>query len=271
MADNDIGLHFSDILDALPFYVMLIDERHRILDANKAVGDHLGAKPQNIVGNYCPKVIHSQDEPWDGCPLKEDVEKGQSGERQVFDQESGRWIRSAIYPVPRATGNRRKIFFHMISDITDHKLADALSITDDLTGLYNRRHFFTALESEIQRSRRYGYCFCVAMIDVDGFKKYNDKCGHTFGDRLLKAFAEKLKLESRKTDVACRYGGDEFSIILPATKADPASTVIDRIRSVFPKIREVEYGVGECHLGLSAGIAEFPGNAETAGGASICC
>jgi diguanylate cyclase (GGDEF)-like protein/PAS domain S-box-containing protein len=262
--NNEAGLHLSDILDALPFYVMLIDEQHQIVYANAAVANHLGVKPRDVLGKYCPKVIHGQDEPWSGCPLEEAAGKGRGVEREAFDEESGRWIRSAVYPVTGATGSGRKIFFHMVSDITDRKLADALSITDDLTGLYNRRHFLTALESEIQRSQRYGYCFCVVMIDVDGFKKYNDKSGHISGDRLLKTFAEKLKLGLRKTDAVYRYGGDEFSIILPATKAEMASRVIDRVRSMFQGIRELEGGIAECHLEFSAGIAEFPGNAETA-------
>ena len=141
-----------------------------------------------------------------------------------------------------------------------------LSITDELTGLYNRRHFFEMLETEIQRSQRYGYSFCVVMMDIDGFKRYNDKFGHTFGDRLLKAFAETLKSGSRKSDVTCRYGGDEFSIIMPATNADRATKTIDRKRSMFLEIPEVEYGIAECRLGLSAGIAQFPGTAETVDG-----
>jgi diguanylate cyclase (GGDEF)-like protein/PAS domain S-box-containing protein len=141
-----------------------------------------------------------------------------------------------------------------------------LSITDELTGLYNRRRFCEVLDTEIDRSQRYGHCFCVVMMDIDGFKKYNDKFGHTSGDRLLKAFAEKLKPGIRSSDLACRYGGDEFAIILLKADAEKAIKAVDRTRSMFVQILNLEYGLAECQLGLSAGIAEFPGSNGTAAG-----
>jgi len=141
-----------------------------------------------------------------------------------------------------------------------------LSTIDGLTGLYNRRRFFEILELEISRSRRYGRHFCVVMMDIDGFKKYNDKFGHTSGDRLLETFAQTLKSESRNSDITCRYGGDEFAIMLPAADAERATIIAERIISMFLQVREVQYIAKECPLGLSAGIAEFPGTAETADG-----
>ena len=101
--DTDVEVRVSDILEALPFYVMLIDEHHRILQANSAVREQLGVKPEAIIGKYCPQVIHGLDEPWYACPLEEAVEKGQAVEREAFDQESGRWINSAVYPTGRFT------------------------------------------------------------------------------------------------------------------------------------------------------------------------
>ena len=139
-----------------------------------------------------------------------------------------------------------------------------LSITDELTGLYNRRYFYEVLETEIHRSQRYGDRFCVVMMDIDGFKKFNDKFGHIFGDRILKALAETLKLGSRKSDVACRYGGDEFAILLLKTDAESAIKLIDRTRSMFIQTCEAQHGIAECPLSLSAGIAEFHETLETA-------
>ena len=139
-----------------------------------------------------------------------------------------------------------------------------LSITDELTGLYNRRYFYEVLKAEVHRSQRYGDRFCVVMIDIDGFKKFNDKFGHASGDRMLKAFAETLKLGSRKSDIVCRYGGDEFAIILPKTDTERAIKLADRTRSMFVQTCEVQYGIAECPLSLSAGIAEFRETFETA-------
>jgi len=120
----DIRLEISDILDALPFYVLLIDQNHYILQANKAVQTKLGLNPEAIVGEYCPRVIHGQDEPWDACPLEEAVAKGRALEREALDQQSGRWIRSGVYPTGRYTPDGGRIFVHIVSDITDRKQAE---------------------------------------------------------------------------------------------------------------------------------------------------
>ncbi len=123
-AHMDIRLDISDILDALPFYVMLIDEHHHILKANRAVQAQLGLKPEDIIGKYCPEVVHGLSEPWYACPLEEAVRKGEAVEREALDQKSGRWIRSGIYPTGRFTPDGRSILFHMVSDITDRKEAE---------------------------------------------------------------------------------------------------------------------------------------------------
>lgn len=94
-----------------------------------------------------------------------------------------------------------------------------ISITDELTGLYNRRRFDEVLGIEIYRSQRYGNPFSLVITELDGFKKYCREYGQTNGDNALKAFTQTLRAGLRKIDVACRYGNDEFSIILPATDA----------------------------------------------------
>lgn len=122
--DTGVGVDIMDILDSVPFYVLLIDEHHYILQANSAVKVQLGLEPKDIIGKYCPKVIHGIDEPFYACPLEEAVEKGQAVEREAFDPESGRWINSAIYPTGSFTQDGRRIYFHMISDITGRKQAE---------------------------------------------------------------------------------------------------------------------------------------------------
>ena len=117
----NVGLSILGIIDALPFYVLLVDEDHRIVLANRAVQLKLGKKSNDIIGEYCPKVIHGINEPWYACPLEEAVEKDKAVEREAFDHESGRWINSAIYPIRGFTQNGRRIFFHMVVDITDRK------------------------------------------------------------------------------------------------------------------------------------------------------
>ena len=124
LSGADFGPDIPDVLDALPFYVLLIDADHYILMANKAVQAHLGMEPKDIVGRYCPKAVHGLDEPFHACPLEEAVETGQAVEREVFDPESGHWVKSAIYPTRRLTADGKRVFFHMISDISEHRQAE---------------------------------------------------------------------------------------------------------------------------------------------------
>lgn len=121
---TNIRLELSDILDAFPFYVLLVDEYHHILQANAAVRAQLGVDPKDIIGKYCPTVIHGLHKPIEGCPLEEAVETNQVVEREVFDQGSGSWVRSSIYPTGGSTADGRRIYFHMITDITERKEAE---------------------------------------------------------------------------------------------------------------------------------------------------
>lgn len=123
-SDFQVSLEFPELLDALPFYVLIIDEDHNILHANNAVRLHLGVEPGEIVGGYCPKVIHGIDEPFHGCPLEEAAEKNQAIEREVYDPATERWVQSSIYPTKAHTGNGKRAFLHMVTDITDRKRAE---------------------------------------------------------------------------------------------------------------------------------------------------
>ena len=165
-------------------------------------------------------------------------------------------MRQRIAELEKAEAERKRM---------EEKLIE-LSITDDLTGLYNRRHFYEVLESERHRTLRYGRSFSLAMLDLDGFKEYNDRFGHTSGDAVLQSFAQTLKPALRKTDRPFRYGGDEFCIILPVTDANRAKQIIERVRAKWLQTIDAQYPALETPLGFSAGIAQFPEDAETADG-----
>ena len=100
---------------------MLVDEQHCIVEANSAVRRQLGLDPEAIAGKYCPTVVHGLDEPWHACPLEEAVETGQAVEREAFDEGSGRWVTSVIYPTGRLTPDGRSIYFHTVADISARK------------------------------------------------------------------------------------------------------------------------------------------------------
>jgi PAS domain S-box-containing protein len=117
------GLSVLDILDAVPFYVLLVDEDHYILEANAAVYDHLGISREQVLGKYCPMIIHGISQPFQGCPLEDAVKKNASVEKELLDEKSGRWVMSAVYPTRALTSGGKRIFLHLVTDITDRKVA----------------------------------------------------------------------------------------------------------------------------------------------------
>jgi diguanylate cyclase (GGDEF)-like protein len=124
--------------------------------------------------------------------------------------------------------------------------------TDQLTGIYNRRHFETSLDQEIERARRYGSPLSVLMIDVDNFKLLNDRHGHLVGDRLLYQLTRECESCLRVPDVFCRYGGDEFVIIAPETPGPAAMALARRMRQ---KIGAMGLDSSHRTLAISIGIA----------------
>ncbi|HKZ02029.1 MAG TPA: diguanylate cyclase [Pyrinomonadaceae bacterium] len=139
------------------------------------------------------------------------------------------------------------------------------SITDPLTGLPNRRYLEERLNEELNRSRRYDYPMSFLMIDIDDFKTYNDLNGHQAGDLALQVTAHSLKAALRSADVPCRYGGEEFCILLPQTPINEAVIIGERIRQ---KVASSEYAHGRSQpLGLvtiSIGVSTFARHIDTA-------
>jgi len=129
------------------------------------------------------------------------------------------------------------------------------AVTDHLTGLYNHSYFQHFLSNELARAKRYQRPLSVVMLDLDGFKGYNDNFGHPEGDRILKKVGEILQKNVRDSDIAARYGGDEFILVLPETTIQKASTVAERIQDQF---KEEIPDEPHSKLGISVGVASFP-------------
>jgi diguanylate cyclase (GGDEF)-like protein len=132
-----------------------------------------------------------------------------------------------------------------------------MSLTDPLTGLHNRRYLEARLFEEVSRSRRYNHPMSFMMIDIDDFKLYNDSNGHQAGDRALEITAHCLTSTVRKIDVASRYGGEEFSILMPQTSLPEASVIADRIRrkvagTSYPQGKNQPLGAVTVSIGLSS-------------------
>ena len=121
---NSSGLtDMQEVMDSFPFYVILVDENHNIVMVNNKINIVTGKTHDEIIGNYCPKVMHGMNQPFPGCPLEEALEKGCSVEKELFDPNSKRWILSCIYITNCITKDDLKIYLHIIQDITEKKEA----------------------------------------------------------------------------------------------------------------------------------------------------
>jgi diguanylate cyclase (GGDEF)-like protein len=189
----------------------------------------------------------------------------------------------AAYCIPFNVGRKQQVVVHMLLPVGEkwteerrqlaqtyvnaaqsalsslHLLAEAekQSMTDSLTGLYNRRSLEQILEREVALADRHHRPLSVVMIDMDLFKEVNDRHGHAAGDHLLKSFAECVRITLRKTDLAFRYGGDEFLIALPQTTVEQAKAVVQKLRQAFSV---VDFSSAIANLDqqptLSIGLAE---------------
>lgn len=131
-----------------------------------------------------------------------------------------------------------------------------MAMKDELTGLYNRRNFMEALDREISRARRHKFELVLCMIDLDGFKNINDTYGHSAGDKILSEVGKMLKECIRHSDLICRYGGEEFAIILPNTRPEKAWTVCERFRRMVSQ-RQFENNSSTIYMTVSIGYASL--------------
>ncbi len=161
----------------------------------------------------------------------------------IIKNEAGRELGSAV----------------LLREITHEKeLEDnlrRLAITDELTGLFNRRHLDEMLAEEIARATRYHLPLSILFFDIDHFKKFNDQHGHDQGDRVLEGVASMCKKVMRDTDKCCRYGGEEFLVILPATGLPESKSTAERLLVAIENML-----VDGLKITISIGVAEFPHN-----------
>lgn len=143
------------------------------------------------------------------------------------------------------------------------RVLEKLSIVDNLTGLYNKKYLFELLRREFQRSERHGMVISCLMMDIDHFKEVNDSYGHQIGDRVLREIGAVLTEVVRGYDFAARYGGDEFTIILPQQKANNGTkSVAERVRAAVEShafLDSRQTTKGGIKITVSVGAATFPG------------
>lgn len=222
-------------------YVQLIDENilssttdknHRIIDVSSAFSARSGYTKTELHGQDYSMLRspHVADEVY--MAIRQYVERGQTWKGELLQKsKNGKefWTSTTVHP--RIDKNGEENFWAIYQDITDKKELEVTAITDELTGLFNRRHFNSVLEKELDRARRTSTTLGFAVLDVDHFKQYNDNYGHQKGDYVLTAIGKLLNSKlSRASDFAFRLGGEEFGILFSGLEYQDAIDFAESVR-----------------------------------------
>lgn len=232
------------LLDSVKDYAIFALNHNGELTLWNVGGERLtGYSPDDILGSSMDVLLRRNRV---RSALSEALAHGRHEmEGWLYRKDGSRfWGDSVITPIIDRGGDLRG-FSVIARDVTWRKQLDEdreglinrirhLARTDDLTGLPNRRRWHEELDRELARARRLGTNLCVAMVDLDGFKLYNDTQGHLAGDDLLGATARAWAEAVRTTDMLARYGGDEFALVLPDCPIDEARIVVERMRAATP-------------------------------------
>jgi diguanylate cyclase (GGDEF)-like protein len=252
----------ASLVEGMSDGVVVIDPRLRIIDYNPAA-QHILNLPRRSEAflpaeNYLAFLKITQDKLGDARETLIRVETCISMDELLHHYE---------VDMTRLFDNSKNIsgLLVILRDITERKIAEEqlqrLAIIDPLTNHYNRRYFFDLAQREFERARRYNHPLSIILIDVDDFKKVNDRHGHQVGDQVLSALTNRCKDCLRAADVLARYGGEEFAILLPETASTQANQVAERIRKRVNS-PDFETSAGPVRVTISLGIAQLTDRPE---------
>lgn len=275
------------VIEGSPIPTFVIDQDHKVLYWNKALEEMSDIRASDIIGtNQQWRAFYDKERP---CmadllvnSLFEEIPRWYVGKyhklKLIEDAyeaidffpalgPGGKWLRFTAAALRDSKGT---VFgaIETLEDITDRKFAEEalkesemrymeLSITDGLTKLFNSRHFYAQLKAEAERARRYEHPLSILMLDIDDFKNYNDTFGHLEGDRVLVRLGQVITRCLRKTDSGYRYGGEEFTLILPETKGEAAIALAERIREEFEEEIFTPDHDQKINKTISVGVTEY--------------
>lgn len=284
LEDATIGL----LIDRMAIPSFVINKAHVVTHWNLALAKATGLSKERMVGT------RDQWRPFYGGPrptmadliiegeVNGEVERFYQDKYKKSDLVNGAYVAEDFFPDVGSDGEWMSFSASPIHDsvgevigaietlvfITDRKRAEfelvareqryrELSTIDDLTQLYNSRHFYGELSKELGRVRRYKQPLSICMLDLDYFKQLNDTHGHLFGDQVLERVGQLIQNHLRSADSGYRYGGEEFVILMPQADADDALIALERIRTELEAMTFVSDTGEAMGVTLSAGIATF--------------
>jgi diguanylate cyclase (GGDEF)-like protein/PAS domain S-box-containing protein len=271
----------SRLIENMRDGVLVLDAQHRIVDLNSAMGKLLADRPSNLLGRSALDILS------DWVEKSNDLFGNRDTQFEIrIPSAPSRFLDLRVTPLfdkhQQLTG--RLMVFRDVTDRKDveKKLRNAnfrlqsqlieigilqsqlreQAIRDPLTNLFNRRYLEETLDRELARAMRETYPVCIIMIDIDHFKQINDTHGHEAGDLVLKAVAEALIHHSRRGDFACRYGGEEFIVVMPNITSQVAQERTALLRDSLNSMR-VNYRKHSLSATFSMGIATYPANGDS--------
>ncbi len=243
---RDLSLITSTIADG----IYVVDERGRIVFANPRTTEILGYSIDELLGNVAHDLFHRHPEHEDNSisdgyvfRLRQDKTRYEGDE--LFCHKDGRLLQVHVASQPMLNGNRIIGLVTVFRDISAQKAMEdqlrLLSVTDPLTGVYNRRFLQETLLKELYRVERHEGAFTLVMLDIDHFKQINDRFGHDAGDKVLQHLVDLIKGRIRASDCLARWGGEEFLLLLPNTALEDGSALarnlLDELRnSCLPEV-----------------------------------
>ena len=262
------------LLNATSDSAILIDRKGKILAINETAAKRLLEFNADSMHKNLLDILPSELAQLRKTRIEQVLKTGDP--LKFEDKYSGAFYLNLLYPVFDREGKIRNLAYFS-RDITaqrqieqelrqSEKRYKKLSITDDLTKLFNSRHFYITLQLEMERAHRYQRPLALLMIDIDNFKEFNDTYGHQAGDEVLAKTGEVIRNALREADTGYRYGGEEFAVILPETVGPGAVEVAERIRKELEAMpislqakhnRYITASIGVSELRVEDKLSEF--------------
>jgi len=260
--------------------VLVVDSQGRIVDINPAMQNFLDKDPASFLGRNVSEILDSWNERTEtfltGLETRTELRLPHNPSRYLdlratplYDDDKNLSGRLIIFRDVTDRKEVEKDLRHAMDRMQTQLIEIGLlqsqlreqAIRDALTNLFNRRYLEETLERELARAAREGYPLCIVMMDIDHFKNVNDTYGHEAGDLVLKTLGTMVTSQSRQGDFVCRYGGEEFVLVMPNISTEVAK---ERVNSLHKSIASLYIPFGRFNLNItvSMGISSFPTHGE---------